>query len=64
MSFLMLDIALQEAKEFLGNSKLLTPEQKKFILEEYRLLLAKEKTAPVYQMLPVGKNLAKVSINS
>lgn len=29
MSFLMLDIALQEAKEFLGNSKLLTPEQKK-----------------------------------
>lgn len=61
MSFLMLDIALQEAKEFLGNSKLLTPEQKKFILEEYRLLLAKEKTAPISTC---WENLAKVSINS
>lgn len=64
MSFLMLDVTLQEAEELLGNSKLLTPEQKKSILEDYKLLLAEEETVPVYQVPSVGKNSAKVRINS
>lgn len=39
MSFFMLDFTLQEAEEMLAKSKLLTSEQKKAALEEYRLML-------------------------
>ena len=42
MSFFMLDVTIQEAEEMLGRTKLLTPEQKKATLEEYKALLAKE----------------------
>jgi len=48
MSFFMLDVTLEEAEEMLGRSALLTPEQKKTTLEEYRVLLA-EKT-PILEM--------------